>query len=187
LLRQAGVPKTPGYRTIQFYEYHGAVRTERGIEADARSILTLQGGLRTERALPDRHFIKGPPLETAMEILRANQIQAAIGFQTAANRHAYFEPAGANQLYIQRPAKVTDAAKLTGKILNEFTQHPRASHSDSYELYVDDLTRLDIQEARGEPMTSPIQTLLDLCLHSRTAAHKEFLHDQLRKQEVLHA
>lgn len=186
LFRRAGVPKTPGYRVIRFYEYHGVMRTERGIEADARSILTLQGGLRAERALPDRDFIKGPPLDVALEVLRGLDVEAAIGFQTAANRHAYFEPSGAHQLYIQRPEKVTDAAKLTGQILNAFTQHPRASHSDAYELYVDDLARLDVRQERGQPITSPVQTLLDLCLHNRTAAHKEFLLDQLRKQEVVH-
>lgn len=186
LFQAAGVPKSPGYRVVRFYEHHGALRTERGIEADARSILDLQGGLRAERALPDRHFIKGPPLDTAMEVLRGMDVDAAIGFQTAANRHAYFEPTGAHQIYVQRPAKATEAARRTGDVLNALTQHPRASRSDAYELYVDDLARLDVREERGQPMTSPVQTLLDLCLHGRTAAHKEFLFDQLRKQGVLH-
>jgi hypothetical protein len=186
LFRRTGIPKSPGYRIVRFYEYHGALRTTRGLAADTRSILRLQGGIRAERALPDRNFVQGPPPEIAMELLRSMDADAAIGFQTAANRHAYFEPTGAHQLYVQRPAKITAAANLTGKILNAFTQHPSASRSDAYEIYVDDLGRLDIRQERGQPMTSPVQTLLDLCLHHRAAAHKEFLLQQLQKQGVLH-
>lgn len=187
LFRRANIPKTPGYQTLRFYEVHGAVRTARGIETDPRRILTLQGGLRAERAIPDRSVPRGPPLERAARLLDEHGIAYAIGFQTAANLHAYFEPAGAHTLYVDRRGGSAHASGLMAQVETIFSHDAIHSAPQPYEVYLDDLARLDIQEDHRGRLTSPLQTLLDLCVHSRTAAHREFLFDQLQKQGVLDA
>lgn len=184
LFRQNGIPKSQGYRILRFYEYHGAVRTSRSIETDPRRILTLQGGLRAERAIPDRNHSRGPPLELARELLEENAIPYAIGLQTAANLHAYFEPAGAHTIYVGRP-KTTTATTFLSQVEQVLATDGPSSSAQPYELYLDDLDRLDVQDGPRGSMTSPLQTLLDLCLHGRTAAHRGFLFDQLQKQGII--
>lgn len=184
LFRRARVPKSPGYRVLKFYEAHGAVQTRRGrLERDPRRILTLQGGLRADRALPERAVGKGLPPLDASSTLDALGVRHAFGFQTAANLQAYFEPAGAHAIYLHGDSMT--AARLTTEVSKALTTSRRATQQDPYDLYVDDLDRLDVVPGPKGPMTSPVQTLLDLAIHSRTAAHREFLFDLLQKQGVV--
>jgi hypothetical protein len=184
LFQESGIPKTQGYRVLRFYEVHGAVRKTRTLEVDARRILSLQGGLRADRTVPDRTLQEGPPLETACSLLDANGIPYAVGFQTAANLHAYFEPAGAHTIYIGRTGK-TPTTRLLTQVEETLMGHDATSPRDTYEFFLDDLERLEVQTDHRGHLTSPLQTLLDLYLHGRMAAHREFLLDQLQKQGVL--
>lgn len=64
LFERARVPKPPGYRILSFYQNHNALQNRpEGLAVDARQVLSLAGGLRADRAVPDRVLCKGPPLE----------------------------------------------------------------------------------------------------------------------------
>lgn len=186
LLQRLKIPKTPGYLVLQFYETHNAIRTEGGLEADTRRVVLMQGGLRAERAVPDKILRKGPPLEQAIRLLDDLGIEYALGFQTAANKHAFFEPSGAHAIYIQQPDQPKQASELKMRIDQAFQKHNKASEKQNYELLIDHLDRLDVRKNKEFNLTSPVQTLLDLAVHTRTSAHREFLFDMLVKQGVIH-
>ncbi|MBW3583343.1 MAG: hypothetical protein KY455_09625 [Euryarchaeota archaeon] len=187
IFHRLGVPKSPGYRILRFYETHDSVRTVQGrLEADPRRVLGLQGGLRADRAVADATVEEGPPLPDALEIIQGLSSRYAIGMQTAANVQAYFEPSGAHNIYLEKNTGTRKTGSSYQDLAERLRDHPAASRSDRYEFYLDDLDRLDIRPGPIGSMTSPVQTLLDLALHHRTAAHKEFLFDMLEKQGVVH-
>lgn len=63
----------------------------------------------------------------------------------------------------------------------------RARPTQAYEFFVDDLARLDVQMAQHNlPVTSALQTVLDLATHARSAAHLEFMLEFLRKKGEVH-
>jgi hypothetical protein len=187
VFRHLGVPKSPGYRILAFYEAHNAVQNAPGhLAVDVRRVVTLAGGLRADRAVPDRTLAAGPPLEVALRLVRDAGVPHALGFQSAANEHAYFEPAGVHQWYVDRQRRASDPSALPD-VAARLAEHPQASPRNRYEFFLDDLARLDVQDRSGRPAaTSPVQTLLDLAVHARTAAHLEFMLGFLGKQGLLH-
>lgn len=187
LFRRAGIPKSPGYRALEFYVQHGAVRVHRGVHVDPRRVVALQGGLRADQAVPDRLCPSGPELANALEVLNRTNAHAAAGFQTAANLQAYYEPSGVHTLYIQRPANRAMQAARLAEISDLLSAHPDASDTNRYELHIESFDRIDVQDGPQGPMTSPVQTLLDLALHARTAAHKDFLFDRLHNAGIIDA
>lgn len=199
LFDRLSVPKSPGYRIITFYETHNALQPPpTGMVADARKILSLAGGLRADRAVPDRSFVKGPPLEQGLAILENLGVPFALAFQSAANQQAYFEPSNVHQLYIQTP-RGREKLNSMGQRIFPAQLHtlpliaaalmgaPSASRNHRYELFADDLQPLDVRAHESQPPTTgPLQTLLDLATSARTAAHLEFMLEFLRKQGAVH-
>lgn len=190
-----GIPKSPGYRVLAFYQAHNALQNgPDGLLVDSRKVVNLAGGLRADRAVPDRILSQGPPLETATGYLNKVGLPYALGLQSAANQHAYFESGSVHQIYLHptRPVR-HEPTSIAKKILpssipdvmEALTSHPLASKNNRYEFFIDDLAPLDIIGTGRMPLTGPVQTVLDLALHARTAAHLEFLMEFLRKQEVM--
>lgn len=184
LFERIGVPKSPGYRVVSFYEAHAAVSSQpSGLKSDGRQVLRLAGGLRADRALPDRAIIKGPSLKQALQTLNDVGVRYCLGFQSAANQISYFEPSGHHAIYLSAKANAeTQAMKADkiamGEIVNAFTQHPEASREHRYDFFIDDLQRLDVRRDQdGTPHTSHTQTLFDLATHARMAASFEFLYE----------
>lgn len=199
LFKRSGVPRSPGYRVISFYEKHNALQNApTGLAVDIRKVISLAGGLRADRAVPDRVLVKGPPLHRAAAILHELKVPFALGFQSAANVHAYFEPSNVSQVYIQQPGGPRGPARteltVTGQVMfpdrldyvaglaATLLGDSLSTRSQVYELFIDDLGPLDCVADRNFPVTSALQTVLDLATHARTAAHLEFMLDFLRKQ-----
>lgn len=178
MLARLGVPTATGYRIFRFYAHHGALRSSRaGMEVDHRKIVTLAGGLRADRAVPDRELTKCPPLAAAARVLGDKGIAFVAAFRTAANRIGYFEPAETMSLYVGRPEQRELARLLTVP-----------GQSGRCHLHHEDLSRLEaVRDADGIPITSPMQTLLDLAADPLGGAHRSFLEELLRRRGELPA
>lgn len=164
---------------LRFLEFHGAVSPGRPAERlHWRRLADIASALRLPFIDPKRALEGDNDARTLAKGLQARDVPFAFGFTTAANLWAFFEPDPATHIIVARPALKDAVAALK-------TAHGASSTKRApgpIVLFADDLELLDLDQLRGLPVTSLLQTWLDLRQFPHAGAHAAFFQEVLAER-----
>lgn len=132
--------------------------------------------LRFPKMVPSRVVSTHLNHEEASAILQKARIRHLLGFRAAANLWAFFEPDPRVQILVERK----DLQKVCA-VLKEHTGSPK-SDIWAVELFADDLDELGSDVRNGIPVTSRLQTWIDLQHFPMAGAHATFFRFVLKDE-----
>lgn len=144
-----------------------------GLEVDRRRLLSTLTAYRVANLRPERPARIQGDVEEVHERLDAQGLPHTFGMFTAANRWAFFEPHRDVHLYVDRGHRREVMAAL------DDLRASGPGASGELQMYVENLDALSSQDRQGLPVTSPLQTTIDLRAHPEGGAHADFLEENL--------
>lgn len=179
LARTLGMGHSKVAEVINFLLFQRALRqTETGFTVEWDRLAKIMGALRLPAAAPTRTLSLLVTQEEFQNQLHDAEIPHVLGYTTAANALAYFEPHPEICVFIEKQdvRKVVDALGASadataGRRLSQeaLRSHPRAL------LFTDKLERLDSVDTKLGKVTSLHQTYVDLLNFPLAGAHADFI------------
>ncbi len=167
----AGVSQRAASDTMRFLEFHGGLSSRREIRW--RRTAEILGMLRLAAMNPARSVSTALDGPAACAALQEAGIEAALGFTSAANAWAFFEPHRDLQVFISR-----GLASRAAAVLNDAALHGAPDHEVT--LFVTDLNATSITTLKETRITSRLQTWIDLAHFPRAGAHEAFFRKIIR-------
>lgn len=132
--------------------------------------------LRFPKMVPSRVVPTHWNHEEASALLQKARIRHLLGFRAAANLWAFFEPDPRVQILVER--------KDLQQVFSVLEQQAGTPKSDLWavELFADDLEELGSDVRNGIPLTSRLQTWLDLRHFPMAGAHATFFRSVLQEE-----
>lgn len=150
--------------------FHRAVTEERTLRVDRGRLLVAASQVRAASIRPEIPFATNLGEDEIHARLDEARIDHLLGFFTAANRWSFYEPRFDHHVYLARgnmrrvrELLATDVARARGSV----------------QIYSEDPNSLLRQTRQGVPVTTPLQTVLDLRAHPEGGAHANFLEENL--------
>lgn len=159
---------------LDYLEFFRAIReTPAGLEVELDQLLSTMAAYRTANLRPARpRPIRGDVLR-AHERLQETGVDHVFCMFIAANRWAFFEPTSDIQVYINR-GDLSEAAEALS------APEPRGRRrTGTLQIFLENLDGLSHQRREELPVTSPLQTVIDLRAHPEGGAHADFLEKNL--------
>lgn len=131
--------------------------------------------LRLAAMNPVRSLTVGLDGPSAQHALKAGGIRSALGFTSAANEWAFFEPHRDNQIFVERG----NAAKAMAAL----NTHASTNVKDQkITLFETDLDALGTTTLQATTLTTRLQTWIDLAHFPRAGAHEAFFRKVIRNE-----
>lgn len=169
----AGVSQRAASDIMRFLEFHGGLSPGREIRwRRTASILSM---LRLAAMNPVRTLTAPLDGSSAQQALESSGIQSALGFTSAANQWAFFEPHRNHQLFVERGSavKATSALKQGS---------PARGKGETITLFETDLDSLGTTSLQSQTLTTRLQTWIDLTHFPRAGAHEAFFRKVIRNE-----
>lgn len=157
---------------LRFFRFHGGITAGTRPRVRWRRLAELTSHLRLPDIVPARTTSTTLPPAEISHHLNKHGIRHAFGFTTAANRWAFFEPDPTAHLIV-----APRHAKHTVDLLKKHD----AQGDSTVQVYVDDLDALRIEIFRMMPLTSRLQTWIDLTVFPHAGAHAAFFDQVIGK------
>jgi hypothetical protein len=165
---------------LRFFRFHGGITHDAPHQVRWNRLAELTSQLRLGDILPVRTVRSPQSLEQISSSLNDQAIPHVVAFTTAANRWAHFEPDPTTHIIVEQ---------------HQASKTAKAIESDQNEggspvlLYEDRLEALQQETLQGIPLTSRLQTWIDLHVFPHASAHAAFfkqvienMHPQVRKR-----
>ena len=169
----AGVSQRAASDIMRFLEFHGGLSP--GREVRWRRTATILSMLRLAAMNPVRSITATLDGPSAQRVLEASGIQTALGFTSAANQWAFFEPHRSHQLFVERGSAVKAASALADDA-------PSRDTGERITLFETDLESLGTTSLQSHMLTTRLQTWIDLAHFPRAGAHEAFFRKVIRNE-----
>lgn len=159
---------------IDYLEFFHALRnTPEGLQVDQRQLLSTLTSYRVANLRPEKPVTLYGDTDAVHERLVDAEIPHSFAMFSAANQWAFFERHRHVHVYVGRGTR-REVLEATDGLLDE-----RSGPAGQLQLYTENLDTLSTQDREGIPVTSPLQTTIDLRAHPEGGAHAEFLEENL--------
>lgn len=158
---------------LDYLDFFRAIRgTSEGLEVHLDQLLSTMAAYRTANLRPARPRPIHSDVFRAHDRLVENDLDHVFCMFTAANRWAFFEPTSDVQVYVNRGdmSEATEALSAS---------EPRGRRTGTLQIFLENLDGLSHQRREDLPVTSPLQTVIDLRAHPEGGAHADFLEKNL--------
>lgn len=159
---------------LDYLEFFRAIRgTSEELKVDLDQLLSTMAAYRTANLRPARPRPIHGDLFRAHERLQENDVEHVFCMFVAANRWAFFEPTNDIQVYINR-GDMSEAAEALSA-----SEPQGRRRTGTLQIFLENLDSLSHQRREELPVTSPLQTVIDLRAHPEGGAHADFLEKNL--------
>lgn len=172
LSEMARVSQRAASDVMRFLEFHGGLSP--GREIRWRRTATILSMLRLAAMNPVRTFAAPMDGLSAHQELESSGIRSALGFTSAANQWAFFEPHRTHHLFVERGSAVKAASALK-------QEAPRGK-GETITLFETDLDSLGTATLQSQTLTTRLQTWIDLTHFPRAGAHEAFFRKVIRNE-----
>lgn len=174
IAREIGTSPGAAATWLDYLEFYRVIRRgATGLSVDVNRLISTMTAYRAANLRPERPTaISSSPDELHARLAEAG-IPHVFAMFTAANRWAFFEPIRDIHVYLPRGSRSDLHATI------EEPQARGRSASGELQVYTENLDALSTQQRDGYPVTSPLQTVLDLRAHPEGGAHAAFLEENL--------
>lgn len=155
---------------LNYLEFFRVLReTGDGLEARRAPLLAILTAYRTANLRPERPMALRGDVHDVHDRLEAAGVAHLFGMFTSANQWAFYEAHRDVHVYLARSDRGA-AVDALGDLLRD-----GRSRGGELQIYLENLDALG-HAARGDlPVTSPLQTVVDLRAHPEGGAHADFL------------